>query len=114
MPIRARGAPNCDSSVGMITLKGRHWVVLWLAFFLFVAVVVETRQLKAFGVARQLQTLRDQHRTLDGVRADLERKITEASSRRILLPRAAALGLHVPTDAEEALVEPASAEGRRR
>ena len=94
----------------MITLKGRHWVVLWLAFFLFVTVVVETRQLKAFGVAKQLQALRERHRTLDGVRADLERKITEASSRRVLLPRAAALGLHVPTDAEEAQVERVPAE----
>ena len=94
----------------MITLKGRHWVVLWLAFFLFVTVVVETRQLKAFGVAKQLQTLRERHRTLDGVRADLERRITEASSRRVLLPRAAALGLHVPTDAEEAQVERVPAE----
>ena len=98
----------------MITLKGRHWVVLWLAFFLFVTVVVETRQLKAFGVAKQLQTLRDRHRTLDGVRADLERKITEASSRRVLLPRAEALGLHVPTDAEEAQIEHAPAEAARR
>jgi hypothetical protein len=98
----------------MITLKGRHWVVLWLAFFLLVTVVVETRQLKAFGVAKQLQTLRDRHRTLDGVRADLERQITEASSRRVLLPRAAALGLHVPTDAEEALIERAPADARRR
>lgn len=97
-----------------MTLKGRHWVVLWLAFFLFVTVVVETRQLKAFGVAKQLRTLREQHRTLDGVRADLERKITEASSRRVLLPRAAALGLHVPTDAEEAQVERAPADGGNR
>jgi hypothetical protein len=98
----------------MITLKGRHWVVLWLAFFLFVTVVVETRQLKAFSVAKQLQGLREKHRTLDGVRADLERKITEASSRRVLLPRAAALGLHVPTDAEEAQIERAPSEGRPR
>ena len=98
----------------MITLKGRHWVVLWLAFFLFVTVVVETRQLKAFGVAKQLQTLRERHRTLDGVRADLERKITEASSRRVLLPKAAALGLHVPTDAEEAQVRRGPSEGRPR
>ena len=98
----------------MITLKGRHWVVLWLALFLSVAVVVETRQLKAFAVAKQLGELKDRHRTLDGVRADLERQISEASSRRVLLPRAEALGLHVPTDAEEAAVElPLSRSDRR-
>ena len=89
----------------MITLKGRHWVVLWLALFLAVAVIVQTRQLKAFGVARQLGDLKDRHRTLDGVRADLERQISEASSRRVLLPRAESLGLHVPTDAEEAVLD---------
>jgi hypothetical protein len=48
------------------------------------------------------------------VRADLERQITEGSSRRVLLPRAAALGLHVPTDAEEAQIERAPADARRR
>jgi hypothetical protein len=89
----------------MITLKGRHWVVLWLALFLAIAVIVQTRQLKAFAVAKQLGDLKDRHRTLDGVRADLERQISEASSRRVLLPRAEALGLHVPTDAEEAVLD---------
>ena len=98
----------------MITLKGRHWVMLWLALFLAVAVVVETRQLKAFAVAKQLGDLRDRHRTLDGVRADLQRQITEASSRRVLLPKAESLGLHVPTDAEEAVVDlPRPAASRR-
>lgn len=89
----------------MITLKGRHWVVLWLALFLAIAVIVQTRQLKAFAVAKQLGDLKDRHRTLDGVRADLERQISEASSRRVLLPRAESLGLHVPTDAEEAVLD---------
>jgi hypothetical protein len=98
----------------MITLKGRHWVMLWLALFLAVAVIVETRQLKAFTVAKQLGDLRDRHRTLDGVRADLERQISEASSRRVLLPRAESLGLHVPTDAEEAVVDLTPAGSPRR
>lgn len=89
----------------MITLKGRHWVVLWLTLFLAIAVIVQTRQLKAFAVAKQLGDLKDRHRTLDGVRADLERQISEASSRRVLLPRAESLGLHVPTDAEEAVLD---------
>ena len=98
----------------MITLKGRHWVMLWLALFLAVAVIVETRQLKAFAVAKQLGDLRDRHRTLDGVRADLERQISEASSRRVLLPKSESLGLHVPTDAEEAVVDLAPAGSAHR
>lgn len=98
----------------MLTLKGRHWVMLWLALFLAVAVIVETRQLKAFAVAKQLGDLRDRHRTLDGVRADLERQISEASSRRVLLPKAESLGLHVPTDAEEAVVNLTPAGSPRR
>ena len=95
----------------MITLKGRHWVILWLGLFLAVAAIVETRQLKAYAVAKQLGDLRDRHRTLDGVRADLERQISEASSRRVLLPKAESLGLHVPTDAEEAVLGPRPAGG---
>lgn len=98
----------------MITLKGRHWVILWLALFLAVAVIVQTRQLKAFAVAKQLGDLKDRHRTLDGVRADLERQISEASSRRVLLPRAESLGLHVPTDAEEAVLDLARPATARR
>jgi hypothetical protein len=98
----------------MITLKGRHWVILWLALFLAVAVIVETRQLKAYAIAKQLGDLRDRHRTLDGVRADLERQISEASSRRVLLPKAESLGVHVPTDAEEAVVETLPSGASRR
>ncbi|HJP56761.1 MAG TPA: hypothetical protein VJ847_07020 [Gemmatimonadales bacterium] len=98
----------------MITLKGRHWVLLWLGLFLVVAGIVATRQLKAYGLATQLSQLRDRHRTLEALRAELERDISEASSRRVLLPRAESLGLHVPTDAEEAAIALPAARGDSR
>ena len=90
----------------MPPLKGRHWVVLWLALFLLVAVIVETRQLKAFELAKQLGDLRNRRRSLDATRAELVRQVTEASSRAVLMPKAESLGLHVPTDAEETLITP--------
>jgi cell division protein FtsL len=90
----------------MIELKGRHWVVLWLALFLLVAVVVETRQLKAYALARELQRIRQDHKALDATRADFERQITQATSRQVLQPKAEALGLHTPSDAEEDFITP--------
>lgn len=90
----------------MIELKGRHWVVLWLALFLLMAVVVETRQLKAYALARELKRIREEHKALDATRADFERQITEASSRQVLQPKAESLGLHTPTDAEEDFITP--------
>ena len=82
-------------------LRGRHWLVFWLAVFLCVAAVVATRQSRAFAVARQLERARLESRTAAATAAELERQITDASSRRVLLPRAATLGLHIPSDVEE-------------
>ncbi len=93
-------------------LRGRHWVILWLAAFLVVAVIVETRQLKAYALSRQTGLLRKRRQELDATRQELIRKIGEGSSRRVLLPKAEALGLHVPTDAEEDFISPAPAGAR--
>ena len=88
-----------------MTFKGRHWVVIWLAGFLAVATVVQLRQTSAFRSARVVAQLRQQRTTLESQRAELERRIREASSRQVLGARAArALGLHFPADSEQALL----------
>lgn len=82
-------------------VKGRHWLLLWLLLFLLVAVAVVARQTAAFKVARRLREVREQRAALDARRADLERRIREASGRQVLVPRAVNdLGLHLPTDDE--------------
>ena len=74
-------------------LKGRHWLGLWLLAFLVVAAVVVERQAAALATAQRLGALRNQRSDLEAARADLERRILVASSGRVLIPRAQALGL---------------------
>jgi len=42
-----------------MTLRGRHWLVLWLVLFLFTAAAVVTRQREALRVAQRLRELRE-------------------------------------------------------
>jgi hypothetical protein len=86
-------------------LKGRHWVLIWLGVFLLTAAAVIGRQTSAFYAARRLRDLREQRAALEAQRADLERRIREASGRRVLEARAEReLGLHVPADGEFTLL----------
>lgn len=71
-----------------MTLKGRHWTILWLLLFLGVAFVVVGRQNVALSTARELNRLRDDRRTLESRRASLEARIREAESVQVLGPKA--------------------------
>jgi hypothetical protein len=79
-------------------LKGRHWLGLWLLAFLIVAAVVVARQATGRAVALRLRSLRVERLALEAQRADLERRIGVGSSRRVLIPLVARLGLHPPND----------------
>ena len=83
-----------------MTLRGRHWLVLWLVLFLFTAAAVVTRQREALLVAQRLRDLRDRQTELLGARADLERQIGLATSRAVLVPKMQRAGLHLPSDLE--------------
>ena len=97
-------------------IKGRHWLLVWLLLFLLVAAVVVARQTAAFKVARRVGELREQRTALEARRADLERRIREASGRQVLLPKAVRdLGLHLPADNEFILFAvPAGPADRKR
>ena len=94
-------------------LKGRHWVLVWLAVFLLTAAAVIGRQTSAFHAARRVRELREQRAVLEAQRADLERRIRESLGP----PRARGrgqrdLGLHYPADNEFTLfVVPAAPAG---
>ncbi len=83
-----------------MTLRGRHWLVLWLLLFLGIAAAVVTRQREALLVAQQLRELRDRKTELLGAKSDLERQIKLATSRAVLVPKMEKAGLHRPTDRE--------------
>lgn len=85
----------------MMQLKGRHWLLLWLFIFLGGAVAVVARQTASLQTARRLRELREERRSLEAQRADLERRIRLASSREVLVPMAErTFGLHEPADSE--------------
>ncbi len=82
-------------------VKGRHWLMLWLLVFLCTAAAVVARQTAAFRTARRVRELREQRSTLEARRADLERRIRQASGREVLQAKAERdLGLHLPADNE--------------
>jgi hypothetical protein len=95
-------------------LKGRHWLMLWLVIFVCVLLAIATRQSAGFRTARRLGELREARTALEARRAELERQIRVASSRRVLVPLAERrLGLHEPSDSEFTLLPlPMVPEGR--
>jgi hypothetical protein len=86
--------------VPRVRLKGRHWLALWLLLFLGAAALVVTRQRAAILTARRLAELRDRRTTLEAARAELVRRIGNATSREVLVPRMQRAGLHLPSDSE--------------
>jgi len=83
-----------------VALKGRHWVMIWLLAFLAAAGSVVARQTAALRIARALSQTRDTLSSLRSRRAEYERRLRQASSRSVLVPRAQALGLRLPADSE--------------
>jgi membrane protein implicated in regulation of membrane protease activity len=80
--------------------KGRHWVAFWLVALLAALFAVIARQTASLNAARALTDTRQERATLEGRRAELERRIRAAQSRAVLLPRAERLGLRLPADTE--------------
>jgi len=96
-----------------VALKGRHWLSLWLLGFLAVAIVVVVRQRAAVRLAGRLRALDEERTTLDARRAELQRRIADATSRGTLGASAeTGLGLHVPSDSEFARFTVPAREGR--
>lgn len=82
-------------------LRGRHWIVAWLTIFVVVAALVVTRQSEAIQVARRIRELKTRRTELLAEQIEIRRQIEAATSRQVLMPRATALGLHLPTPGTE-------------
>ena len=93
-------------------VKGRHWILLWLVLFLVVATAVIARGSSAYSISRELTALRVERASLEAQRAELERRIRQASSRQTLIERMRRAGLHSVSDSEYILFPVPSGYGR--
>ena len=87
-----------------MALRGRHWIALWLVALLAALWLVIARQTAALTAARQLNDLREERASLEGRRAELERRVRTAQSRSVLVPRVRKQGLRLPADTEIVLI----------
>ena len=93
-------------------MKGRYWLAFWLFFFLGILAWVVARQTAAVVLATQLRQARSEHSRLEGLKADLLRRIRTASSRAVLIPRAEARGLRLPADSQIIILHVPTSESR--
>jgi cell division protein FtsL len=87
-----------------VAFRGRHWIAFWLVALLAALWLVIARQTSALNAARELNDLRQERASLEGRRADLERRVRSAQSRAVLLPKARKQGLRLPADTEIILI----------
>lgn len=97
-----------------MTLRGRHWLLLWLLVFLGTAAAIVARQREALETARRVGDLRAERAALEARRDELARRIRSAQSRAVLAPRAEKMGLRIPADSEQTVLRVAPAERERR
>ena len=93
-------------------LKGRIWIAMWLAFALVVLAWVVSRDTSGFMTATELRSLRGDWSVQQAEKAVLIRRIREAESRAVLVPRAESLGLRLPADSETVILQATMREGR--
>jgi cell division protein FtsL len=87
-----------------VPFRGRHWIAFWLVALLAALWLVIARQTAALNAARELNDLREERASLEGRRAELERRVRTAQSRAVLLPKARKQGLRLPADTEIILI----------
>ncbi len=93
-------------------LKGRIWIAIWLAFTLVVLAWVVYRDTFGFETAGELGNLRNERSVLQSDKAELMRRIREAESRAVLIPRAGRMGLRLPADSEIVILQATTRERR--
>jgi hypothetical protein len=86
-------------------LKGRIWIAIWLVFTLAVLAWVVNRDTFGFMTASELRNLRNERSVLQSDKAELMRRIRDAESRAVLIPRAERMGLRLPADSEIVILQ---------
>jgi hypothetical protein len=85
--------------------RGRFWVGSWLLFVLLILTWVVARQTSAVVTADELRTVRENRAAKEARAAELVARIRAAMSRQVLVPRAEALGLRLPSDSEIVILQ---------
>jgi len=89
-----------------VRLKGRHWVAIWLAWFLAVAASVVWRQTEALKTATTLRALQNARGALETGKAAAIADLRRARSRGVLVPLVERrLGLRLPQDSEIVILQ---------
>jgi hypothetical protein len=89
-----------------VTLRGRHWIAIWLVAFLATAAAVAWRQTVAFRTAGELRRLQTQHRALETSRASAAAAVRRARSLDVLEPLVGdRLGLRPANDTEIVILQ---------
>ncbi len=84
-----------------MAVRGRFWIGVWLLTTLGTLWAVIARSTAGLGLARTLEGARQERAQLEARRAALQRRLLQAQSRAVLVPRAEArLGLRLPADSE--------------
>ncbi len=88
------------------SVKGRHWVMLWLGLFLGVALLVVWRQSAALATSRELQQLQKTRGALEVTKSGVIADIHRDKSRAVLVPLVERrLGLRLPQDSEITILQ---------
>lgn len=95
-----------------MAVKGRYVLVGWLLFLLGVLGWVTARNTAAHVLAGRLAVLRQDRSAREAERAELLRRIREASSLERLRPRAEGLGLRLPADSQVIILQRSAPEAR--
>jgi hypothetical protein len=89
-----------------VTLRGRHWIAIWLAAFLATAGSVAWRQTVAFRAAGELRRLQSLHGVLETSRASVAAAVRRARSKDVLAPLVEGrLGLRPAADTEIVILQ---------
>lgn len=83
-----------------VQVRGRHFVLAWTIVFLAATGAIVVRQKAAYEIGRRIDSMKIDRDRLREAQADLKSRIAALKSHPVLGPKAAALGLHTPSDSE--------------
>jgi hypothetical protein len=87
-------------------LRRRVVLTAWLGCYIAVATVIVARTQRGFRQTKERETLLGQLEARQAAAADLERRLQDAGSRGVLLPKVAAAGYRVPSDTHMVMARP--------
>jgi len=85
-------------------VRGRYLVIAWTVVFLATVGTIVLRARSGILARRRVDAIADTIRAYSSSKADLESKVAELTSARVLIPKATALGLRGTSDSAVVLL----------